>query len=442
MTAGRNQTRPWVDAGQLQRRGVDPGTDGKVLRAHPLLDPLFWERPTRLGLFLRALHEQHSHDDRIYRRELHRLLNPPHVQPDEGTDPGALITFLNEADAYILEVIDLLPGEARQHVRPAATVTACNDIRTLMSLILEGDSPRIRFEAQRKLCLAKLLLDVEHSRHVQDGPRHKAYFERLLRDGLWRYTEDTHHAEIGFELDRDGESIRYNLPPRPGQQTWAFHSLFLKKVVGGRPVHLDIYYYNCRFKRSVDPVSYEIIDGRRRVLERVRWRSLRRSNSGSIIAKMIRKGINNPDEIGDLLGAMFIVHEESDLDDLLLLLDDALGSPLSWRNVTDTLASDEDARALNRWSGRGYKVFKGDLDILHPNPDPSLPPYRFTVEIQIYTLEGFLRTVHGAHDASHLALKLRQFLHGLVPKLFPREIYGEGWLRLGGVPPVTSRRQA
>jgi hypothetical protein len=52
------------------------------------------------------------------------------------------------------------------------------------------------------------------------------------------------------------------------------------------------------------------------------------------------------------------------------------------------------------------------------------------VEIQIYTLEAYLRTVCGAHEASHLALKLRQFLYGLVPKLFPRAIYGADWLKL------------
>ena len=40
----------------------------------------------------------------------------------------------------------------------------------------------------------------------------------------------------------------------------------------------------------------------------------------------------------------------------------------------------------------------------------SLYRNEFPVEIQIYTLEGFLRTVPGAHDANHLALKLRQFL--------------------------------
>ena len=66
--------------------------------------------------------------------------------------------------------------------------------------------------------------------------------------------------------------------------------------------------------------------------------------------------------------------------------------------------------------------------------EPGRPtPYRFPVEVQVFTLESYLRTVCGSHEASHLALKLRQFLFGLVPKLFPARIYGRDWLKMDGV---------
>ena len=73
-------------------------------------------------------------------------------------------------------------------------------------------------------------------------------------------------------------------------------------------------------------------------------------------------------------------------------------------------------------------MFKGDVDVLTSEAGGGTP-YRFPVEVQIFTLESYLRTVCGAHEASHLALKLRQFLFGLVPKIFPRRIYGADWLR-------------
>lgn len=204
--------------------------------------------------------------------------------------------------------------------------------------------------------------------------------------------------------------------------------MFIEREADGVRVPLDVLYYNCRFKRTVDPVTYEVVDGRHRVLERRRWGELRRENSGPIVSKMIRKGINNADEISDILGAMFIVHDESALDDLLRLLDGVLGSTVGWRNVVDTLAHPAERAHLNVHSGSGYRVFKGDVDLLYPNLEAGGVPYRFRVEVQIYTLEAFLRTVCGAHDASHLALKLRQFLYGLAPRLFPRAIYGDDWL--------------
>ncbi len=53
---------------------------------------------------------------------------------------------------------------------------------------------------------------------------------------------------------------------------------------------------------------------------------MRQETSGSILSKMIRKGINNPDEIGDIIGAMFIVHDNDALTDLLVLLDSSISS--------------------------------------------------------------------------------------------------------------------
>jgi hypothetical protein len=143
---------------------------------------------------------------------------------------------------------------------------------------------------------------------------------------------------------------------------------------------------------------------------------------------MIRLGINNPDEISDVIGAMFIVHGEDEVNDLLALLDSSIGNPLGWRDVIDTLADPKEKNGLNPYSGDGYKVFKGVVEILFPGQSHDQPPYRFPVEIQIYTLEGYLRTVCSSHDASHRALKQRQFLFGLVPKIFPREIFGTEWL--------------
>ncbi len=394
--------------------------------AHPLLDPLLAERPSRQRRFFRLFYERIRQDDDAYRQALASLLHPAGTPPAGARDAARMAEYLRETDTYLRELVNLLPAHAAHAVQPLPGVTACEDLRALLDVVFGATDRRERYEAQRKLYLASLFLEIDQSRHIQDGPRHKAYFEERLQKGLWRHARQVHEVEIGYSIDADGDTINYSLRPTEGQQRWTFRSIFLER---GK-IALDILYYNCRFKRTVDAVSYEIVEGRHRVLERKRWGDMRRQSSGSIVSKMIRKGINNPSEITDVIGAMFIVHDDDALDDLLRLLDEIVGRPVGWRNVVDTIADPRDRAQLNVHSGRGYRVFKGDVSILYPNTAAGRPPYRFPVEVQIYTLEGYLRTVCGAHAANHLALKLRQFLYGLAPKIFPREIYGTEWLKL------------
>jgi hypothetical protein len=422
--------RRWVEAKRL--RNGDAGDIWNVDHsAHPLLDPEFATGRSRLLHLTRQAYRRIRASDDDYRDELARLFHPLRSPRTSAMNLPFLAAraaeYLAEADVYLDSLLELLPAESRERVRLLDRVRAGGDLRSVLALAFEGESERERYEARRKLCLAQLLLRIDQSRPVQDGPRHLKVFERMLNEGLWRHTRQLHELTVGFRLSEDGHGITYSSRPRKGDQRWGFHSTFLEKRHGDRLVSLDVLYHSCRFKRSVTPVSFEIVDGRHRVLENVRWGDMRQQSSGSVLSKMIRKGINNPDEIGDIIGAMFIVADDDALNDLLLLLDCCLGTPFGWRNVTDTFSAGDRGSALNDFSSRDYKVFKGDVDILTRAPG-SGALYRFPVEIQIYTLEGFLRTVCGSHDASHLALKLRQFLYGLAPRIFPREVYGEDWL--------------
>jgi hypothetical protein len=105
------------------------------------------------------------------------------------------------------------------------------------------------------------------------------------------------------------------------------------------------------------------------------------------------------------------------------MLYDIFGGPLRWLEEVDTIRSAAERSRLNEQSAAGYEVRKSLVGLLH-HPGDGRQPYLFSVEFQIYTLEGFLRTVHGRHFASHEKLKLRQFLEGLLPYLFPARIYG------------------
>jgi hypothetical protein len=121
---------------------------------------------------------------------------------------------------------------------------------------------------------------------------------------------------------------------------------------------------------------------------------------------------------------MFIVKDVEEVSQFQAILYDIFGGPLRWIEEVDTIRNEAERARLNEQSGQGYEVRKSLVSLLH-GPADGRAPYLFSVEFQIYTLEGFLRTVHGRHYASHEKLKLRQFLEGLLPYLFPARIYGE-----------------
>jgi hypothetical protein len=155
-----------------------------------------------------------------------------------------------------------------------------------------------------------------------------------------------------------------------------------------------------------------------------RWTKLSLRRDASIISKMLRTGISDPGAIPDILGIMFIVKNVAEVEHLKQALYDFLGGPLKIRNVIDTLSRKDDKVLLNPYSGAGYRVYKGDIDMLYREEGEDSQPYSFVVELQIYTLESYLRTIHTRHYASHQRLKKRQFIEGLAPRLFPEMIYG------------------
>ena len=159
--------------------------------------------------------------------------------------------------------------------------------------------------------------------------------------------------------------------------------------------------------------------------ERLRYQGMQRSHSASILSKMLRKGINDPMLISDMLGLKFIVADENDVYSLMELLHQSLGSPFLFRNQTDLFGRPEDHAQLNRHSAPDFRVFKEDVDLLYPAQESGRDrPYSFPVELQILTVDSFLRTVHSSDYVSHREYKLRQFLRGVMPYVFPSSIYG------------------
>lgn len=400
---------------------------GTLFEAHPLLDPELTARQPAVLRYLYRIYREIRNDPEQYNSFLNSIFQPKGVDRPLAANLTTAAYYLNEATGYIGELLLMIPPEIRRLVTPRPEVMGCPDLQELFALVFGARDRRASFEAQRKLYLAKLFFDVDHHWEVQRGNEHKEFFERIIDQTLFAHTVSRGRCDICYSIRPDGETMEYTLgPARDGQECWSFDLREVDLPANRHTSRVNVYYYTCRFKREVIPHQYKPGDGYHHAGPTEFLEGLTKRRSASIVSKMLRKGENDPRWIQDLIGVMFIVKDMNEVDALRDALFDVFGGIFRVRNVVNTLENPGDRSKLGSYSGSGYEVFKAELDVLYNPERPRLPmPYVFTAEVQIYTLESYLRTIHSEHYASHQAFKRRQYLQGLVPHVFPQAVYGD-----------------
>jgi hypothetical protein len=395
--------------------------------AHPFLDPQLTDTHPALYRQLYKWYHQIRDDATAYNALLNKVFRPAGESRTLEANRTTASYYLNEAVGYLGELLLMVPPGVRSRVTPRPEVMGCPDLRELLTMIFDSGDRQVSFEAQRKLYLSKLFFDVDHSWEVQRGSEHKEHFEEFLNEQLFRHTVEQRRVDVCYAIRPDGETIEYTLGRREeDQECWTFDRREIELLSEGRPVRFHVYFYTCRFKREVIPFQYARGAEHYQLAPTEIWPGLTKRRSASIVSKMLRKRENDPRWIEDLIGAMFIVESLYEVENLKEYLLDVFGGAFRMRNPVDTLNQPADRSKLNPWSGPGYEVFKSEVDILYNAAKHPLPmPYFYTVELQIYTLESYLRTVHSSHYANHQAFKRREFLQGLCPYLFPAAVYGE-----------------
>jgi len=363
--------------------------------AHPFLDPALPKRQPALARLWMATWKDLRSNPEAYQRMAEFYTRPAGA----FSERRSLARYFQDADVYLDDLLRLAPEDTARLLRVSDPVRALDAIAPLVETTFASESPRLRYEAQRKLYLAKLLFDIDHCRSVRDGLRHKEQWESLLKEIFWPGARET--GEVGLDA---GFPV-------------------LRLVSTGSEVGIDVHLYRSRFKKETEPArDVPTPSGLHRMEESPLWPGLGR-RSGSILSKMIRRGIGDPRFVHDLLGAMFIVGNRQQVYALERRLVRLLGGPLRFRDRVDTLQGERDRARLDPRSGSGFQVLKQIVDVLMPDPAGD-SPYLFPVEVQIYPREAYLRTLHDAHYLSHTAYKRRQFLHDLLPVLFPSSVYG------------------
>ena len=399
--------------------------------AHPFLDPKLFRRDREALRYFRRVFRSSAESNSHYARMLNQLLHPIGEDSSLAEDERTLASYLQDESTYIRELLSLLPDEYSRPFEPSPEVSRCTDLHSLGELVFfrdRGDvahERRVRFEAQRKLYLTKLLIQIEHTRMIQDGPRHRAYLIELLERELFNHVTEVRNEIASYAPDPEVDLVGGN--GGPVEETWGFRVHRVRRELAGSTNEVEIWHFDTRFKRESAGFEYAPGRGEYRVSERMRYGDMQRGHSASILSKMLRKGINNPNRISDMLGAKFIVANERNVSRLAHLLHDLLGGIFVFRNQVDLFRRPSDRGLMNRFSAPDFRAFKEDVDVLYrPSRSERGRPYLFSVELQILTVESFLQSVHSRAYTSHHEYKRRQFLQGVMPLVFPTAIYTPG----------------
>jgi hypothetical protein len=269
-----------------------PSTEPQVRAAydaHPLLDPRLPSRHPALARLWVGAYRHMKSDPEVFDRVISGYAIPAGSRSSARVD---LAPYFHDADAYLNDLLRLVPDSLAQHLAPLPETRGASAIGDLLRATFDGTDTRARYEAQRKLYLAKLLFDIDHSRSIRDGPKHRAKFDQIVKDALMSGVTVGSDVEMYGTLDRgaDGSfSLTLARDPHPGARSFRFRPKRLQ--ADGADEVIEIFHYRTRFKREADPATdHRADDGWIRIAEAPRWPGLGKY-SGSILSKMIRRAI-------------------------------------------------------------------------------------------------------------------------------------------------------
>jgi hypothetical protein len=330
-----------------------------------------------------------------------------------------------------------LPYDITEALKEDKLVTQTHDLYSLFLLFKKTKSKKIKFEILRKIGLIELILRIRRNYNIDDYDFANEKIKKLFKTGLGlnRLTQKTYYIwldendKVVYTQNKQKAIDNYekDLKKRKSLAKPIYQLqnviLFPSKTIFGN----IIFHYESRNKfRKNGDLSYS-----------------------SVVEKIIRKNIEFPNQIKDILGIKFVLESEDSIMQLVFDLERFLGG-ISTRKKEKNALNKFGKKTLSELSSADFFVWKAVYDITLPNPfindaekiisfvkdnqnafnfiKTKLDYYKdhpkdFIVEVQLQDIYSYFQSVVKGSTTLHDELKMRQIRVNSLYKLFPKEIF-------------------
>ncbi len=329
------------------------------------------------------------------------------------------------------------PHEVIKILREKEEVRKCKDFYQMLQLYKTSDNKRTKFEILRKIGLIVLLSRITRRFMIQDVDFIVSEVNDVFKCGLGLQKKEKHFYYLWID-----ENDKVHFSENKIESEKSYKEAVRKRKEHAMPVYpMQVFEYHPYKTKFGGTVLFKEIRNK-----------LRRNGDlcyTSFIEKIVRKNLEFPNQVHDLIGVKLITKREEDIPTLIRHLETFLGGSSTRKQEKNTLHR-FGKKKLGRYSSKEYFVWKAIYDIALPHPSILKvkklleltkgneiaqkelrsrlayfkdKPQDNVVEVQIQDISSYLLSIAKGSPTDHDFLKMNQVRSNSFYKFFPKEIY-------------------
>jgi len=331
------------------------------------------------------------------------------------------------------------PEELVNILSESEEIRNCHDFYELLKIYRKTKSDRIKFEILRRIGLIVLLARINRTVLISDVDLAIKEVEEVFKQGMGLRKEA---KKIFYLWVDDHDKVNFCDCGDKLKAVEMYNEAMNKRNDRALQIY-PMQEFECTTYRSrfgCEILYFEI---------RNKLRKYGELSYTSFVEKVVRKNLEFPNQVHDVIGVKIVVSKEDDISEHIPHLESFLGGSSTRKQEKNTL-NRFGKKKLGMWSSKDYFVWKAIYDIALPhtsmykvkelmeiskNNKAAMKylkkrmeyfedrPKDFVVEVQLQDINSYLLSIAKGSITDHDILKMNQIRSNSFYKFFPKEIY-------------------